>query len=154
MPARCWKLHTGGSLCLFWVTFLVSNDVGKRITWGAGSLSKAVVDGQLRAKSWNGFWGIGGRGVVANGTAIVFPLVAVKGDNKKVCAIIHSKGCGRNWVFPAEGFADGIALIPIFSSGRENSSWPPCVAAMTGKCMIPVKWGRNGCNSAEHIRMS
>ncbi|RNC53954.1 exo-alpha-sialidase [Trypanosoma cruzi] len=121
MPARFWKLHTGGSLCLFWVTFLVSNDVGKRITWGAGKLSKVVVDSQLRAKSWNGFWGIGGRGVVANGTAIVFPLVTVKGDNTKVCNIIHSRGCGGNWGFPAEGVADGIALIPIFSSGRENS---------------------------------
>ncbi|RNC43633.1 exo-alpha-sialidase [Trypanosoma cruzi] len=143
MPARCWKLHTFGSLRLFWVTLLVSNDVGKRITWGAGSPSKAVVDSQLRAKSWNGFWGIGGRGVVANGTAIVFSLVTVKGDNKKVCTI-HSKGCGGNWGFHAEGVADGTALIPISLSGRENSSRPPRMEAMTGKCMIPVEWGRNG----------
>ncbi|RNE97554.1 hypothetical protein TcG_12546 [Trypanosoma cruzi] len=150
MPVRCWKLHTGGSLCLFWVRLLVSNDGGRRITWGAGRLSKAVVDGQLRARSWNGYWGISGRGAVANGTAIVFPLVAVQGDNTKVCTI-HSKGCGRTWRFPAEGFAYGIALIPISLSGRENSSWPPRMEAMTGKCMSPVKWGRNGCNSAERI---
>ncbi|RNC52144.1 exo-alpha-sialidase, partial [Trypanosoma cruzi] len=140
-----------GACAFLKVRLLVSNDVVRRITCGAGSLSKAVVDGQLRAKSWNGFWGISGRGVVANGIAIVFPLVAVKGDNTKVCNIIHSKGCGGNWGFPAEGVADGIALIPISLSGRENSSWSPCMEAMTGKCMSPVKWGRNGCNSAEHI---
>ncbi|RNC39478.1 exo-alpha-sialidase [Trypanosoma cruzi] len=144
MPVRCWKLHTGGSLCLFWVTLLVSNDGGRRITWGAGSLSKAVVDGQLRVRSWNGYCGISGRDAVANGTAIVFPLVTVQGDNTKVCTVFHSKGCGGNWGFPAEVFADGIALIPISLSGKENFSRPPRMEAMTGKCMIPVEWGRNG----------
>ncbi|KAF8284889.1 hypothetical protein TcBrA4_0043460 [Trypanosoma cruzi] len=136
---------------MFWVRLLVSNYGGRRITWGVGRPSKAVVDGQLRARSWNGYWGISGRGAAANGTAIVFPLVTVKGDNTKVCTIIHSKGRGRNWKFPAEGFADGIALIPIPLSGKENSSWSPRMEAMTGNCMSPVKWGRNGCNSAEHI---
>ncbi|KAF8307371.1 hypothetical protein TcBrA4_0018600 [Trypanosoma cruzi] len=94
MPVRCWKLHTGGSLCLFWVRLLVSNYGGRRITWGAGRLSKAVVDGQLRARSWNGYWGISGRGAVANGTAIVFPLVAVQGTTQKSAPSIRRAVAG------------------------------------------------------------
>ncbi|KAF8306578.1 hypothetical protein TcBrA4_0022310 [Trypanosoma cruzi] len=96
-----------------------------------------------------------GTGVLAAGARwrmaprLCFPSWLCRGTTK---SLHHPfEGLWQELEVPCRGFAYGIALIPILLSGRENSSWPPRMEAMTGKCMSPVKWGRNGCNSAERI---
>ncbi|RNF00221.1 trans-sialidase, partial [Trypanosoma conorhini] len=82
-----------------------ANSGGKRITWDAESPLEEMVNSQLTMRSWSQFQGSNGRGVLMRDATIVFPLVAVKADGKKVCTVIYSKDNGGTWQFPAKGSA-------------------------------------------------
>ncbi|RNE97561.1 putative trans-sialidase [Trypanosoma rangeli] len=88
---------------------------GEPIVWSAGNLTNAAVTAHLKKEKWIKFWGSNGRGVLLRDGTIVFPLVAVKtNDKKEVCTIISSNDDGHTWNFPVKGFVEDCSDPNLF----------------------------------------